>query len=117
MANEEIFEAAEAHGYQDDFGRWNFTDDELLDFVSEFYSKDFVKNLIELNIKNREVEAGLRKAGERALHLLENNWGQGCEGALKEWNETLEQMAEALENKIPRVVMKRASDIDLRGKR
>lgn len=35
MKDEEIFELAESNGFQDDFGRWNFTDDNLLDFVFE----------------------------------------------------------------------------------
>ena len=35
MTDEKIFELAESNGYQDDFGRWNFTDEELLDFVHE----------------------------------------------------------------------------------
>ena len=35
MKDEEIFELAESNGFQDDFGRWNFTDEELLDFVLE----------------------------------------------------------------------------------
>ena len=35
MKDDEIFELAESNGFQDDFGRWNFTDDNLLDFVHE----------------------------------------------------------------------------------
>lgn len=35
MTDEQIFDLAETHGWQDDFGRWNFTDDDLLDFVHE----------------------------------------------------------------------------------
>lgn len=35
MTNEDIFHLAEKNGYLDDFGRWNFTDDGLLDFVFE----------------------------------------------------------------------------------
>jgi len=30
-----IFDIAEKHGWQDDFGRWNFDDDGLEGFVSE----------------------------------------------------------------------------------
>ena len=33
MNDEQVFELAEKNGFQDDFGRWNFTDEELLDFV------------------------------------------------------------------------------------
>ena len=33
MNDEQIFELAEKNGFQDDFGRWNFTDEGLLDFV------------------------------------------------------------------------------------
>lgn len=33
MSSKHIFEAAEEYGWQDDFGRWNFKDDGLLDFV------------------------------------------------------------------------------------
>ena len=35
MTNDDIFCLAEKNGYLDDFGRWNFTDDGLLDFVHE----------------------------------------------------------------------------------
>ena len=35
MNDEQIFELAEKNGFQDDFGRWNFTDEGLLDFVHE----------------------------------------------------------------------------------
>ena len=33
MTDEEIFDLAEQHGWQDDFGRWNFTDDGLIKFA------------------------------------------------------------------------------------
>jgi len=33
MKDEDIFELAETHGWQDDFGRWNFNDDGLVAFV------------------------------------------------------------------------------------
>lgn len=33
MTDEDIFNLAEDHGWQDDFGRWNFQDDGLLNFV------------------------------------------------------------------------------------
>lgn len=33
MNDEQIFELAEKCAFQDDFGRWNFTDEGLLDFV------------------------------------------------------------------------------------
>jgi len=33
MNDEQIFELAEKIGFQDDFGRWNFTSENLLDFV------------------------------------------------------------------------------------
>ena len=33
MTNDDIFQIAEANGWVDDFGRWNFTDDGLLDLV------------------------------------------------------------------------------------
>lgn len=33
MTDEEIFDLAETHGWQDDFGRWNFNDDGLIDFA------------------------------------------------------------------------------------
>ena len=33
MTDEQIFELVEKNGFQDDFGRWNFTNEELLDFV------------------------------------------------------------------------------------
>ena len=33
MTDEEIFDLAERHGWQDDFGRWNFRDDGLIGFA------------------------------------------------------------------------------------
>jgi hypothetical protein len=33
MTDEEIFDLAERHGWMDDFGRWNFKDDGLIDFT------------------------------------------------------------------------------------
>ena len=33
MTDEQIFELAEKIGFQDDFSRWNFTSENLLDFV------------------------------------------------------------------------------------
>jgi hypothetical protein len=33
MTDAEIFDLADTHGWQDDFGRWNFKDDGLLGFV------------------------------------------------------------------------------------
>jgi hypothetical protein len=33
MTDEEIFDLAERHGWQDDFGRWNFKDDGLIKFA------------------------------------------------------------------------------------
>jgi hypothetical protein len=33
MTDAEIFDLADTHGWQDDFGRWNFKDDGLLEFV------------------------------------------------------------------------------------
>jgi len=33
MTDEQVFELAEKLGFQDDFGRWNFTSEDLLDFV------------------------------------------------------------------------------------
>ncbi len=33
MTDKEIFDLAETHGWQDDFGRWNFTDDGLIKFA------------------------------------------------------------------------------------
>jgi hypothetical protein len=35
MTNDDIFYLAEKNGYLDDFGRWNFKDEGLLDFVHE----------------------------------------------------------------------------------
>ena len=44
MKDDEIFELVESNGFQDDFGRWNFTDEELLDFVAELQAKLKEKN-------------------------------------------------------------------------
>ncbi len=48
MKDEQIFELAESNGFQDDFGRWNFTDEELLDLVFEIQSaeRERVANLV-----------------------------------------------------------------------
>ena len=34
MKDEDIFELAETHGWQDDFNRWNFKDEELIALLS-----------------------------------------------------------------------------------
>lgn len=44
MTDEDIFNLAEDHGWQDDFGRWNFQDDGLLNFVAELEDKLKEKN-------------------------------------------------------------------------
>jgi len=38
LTNQQVFELAEEYGWQDDFGRWNFTDEKLLSFVDQIQS-------------------------------------------------------------------------------
>ncbi len=38
----------------------------------------------------------LRKAAEQALEVLETTWGDGSEGALKEWKEAIKALHHAL---------------------
>jgi hypothetical protein len=42
MTDEEIFDLAETHGWQDDFGRWNFKDDGLIKFALEIKTAEWV---------------------------------------------------------------------------
>jgi hypothetical protein len=42
MTNDEIFDLAETHGWQDDFGRWNFKDDGLIKFVLAIKQAEWV---------------------------------------------------------------------------
>jgi len=42
MTDEQIFELAEKIGFQDDFGRWNFTSEGLLDFVFMVQKREWV---------------------------------------------------------------------------
>jgi hypothetical protein len=52
MNDEQIFELAEKIGFQDDFGRWNFTSEGLLDFVFMVQKREWK----ELNVNEvREV--------------------------------------------------------------
>lgn len=48
MTDEDIFQLAEKNGYLDDFGRWNFTDDGLLDFVFEVQKAEREKTWSEI---------------------------------------------------------------------
>ena len=40
MTDEEIFDLAETHGWQDDFGRWNFQPDRLVSFALAMSEKN-----------------------------------------------------------------------------
>lgn len=42
MTDEDIFEISERHGWQDDFGRWNFKDDGLINFALEIKKAEWV---------------------------------------------------------------------------
>lgn len=41
----------------------------------------------------------LRKAAEMALETLETTWGNGAEGTLKQWEETIQALRQALDDK------------------
>ena len=41
-----IFDIAEKHGWQDDFGRWNFNDDGLEDFVHEVRDEQMLRAVL-----------------------------------------------------------------------
>lgn len=53
MTNDDIFQLAEKNGWQDDFGRWNFQDDGLLDFVHELRQS---LNVDAVNISQERVD-------------------------------------------------------------
>jgi hypothetical protein len=42
VTDEEIFDLAEQHGWQDDFGRWNLKDDGLIKFALEIKKAEWV---------------------------------------------------------------------------
>jgi hypothetical protein len=41
-----IFDIAEKHGWQDDYGRWNFNDDGLEDFVHEVRDEQMLRAVL-----------------------------------------------------------------------
>jgi hypothetical protein len=41
-----IFDIAEKHGWQDDYGRWNFNDDDLRDFVHEVRDEQMLRAVL-----------------------------------------------------------------------
>jgi hypothetical protein len=41
-----IFDIAEKHGWQDDYGRWNFMDDKLEDFVHEVRDEQMLRAVL-----------------------------------------------------------------------
>jgi hypothetical protein len=41
-----IFDTAEKHGWQDDYGRWNFNDDGLEDFVHEVRDEQMLRAVL-----------------------------------------------------------------------
>ncbi len=70
MRNEEIFQLAQDHGWQDDFGRWNFKDDGLIDFVIAVAraEREACARIIEADANARGKGGGglvLLKAAER----------------------------------------------------
>ncbi len=68
MTNDEIFDLAETHGWQDDFGRWNLTDDGLIKFALAVLRVNAEQQEPACWINGKEL-AGMRAAG---LH-----WGAG----------------------------------------
>jgi hypothetical protein len=54
MTDEEIFDLAETHGWQDDFGRWNFKDDGLIKFALAIKTAEWVG----LTDEERETATG-----------------------------------------------------------
>lgn len=65
MTDEEIFDIAEHHGWLDDFGRWNFTDEVLIRFVLAL-----LKTEREACARVCEADANARGKTDTALVLL-----------------------------------------------
>jgi GNAT superfamily N-acetyltransferase len=70
MTTEPIFEAAEKYGWQDDFGRWNFKDEGLINFVLaiEGAEREACARIVEADADARGKGGGglvLLKAAER----------------------------------------------------
>jgi hypothetical protein len=68
--NEKIFDLAEAHGWIDDFGRWNFqNDDKLLRFAEA--------------IRQDEREACAKVCDELWAETGRDAWANGCAKAIR----------------------------------
>lgn len=85
MNDEQIFELAEKIGFQDDFGRWNFTSENLLDFVfmvqkAEREACALICENMERNgnwITKAEAAAAIRVRGTDAAIVAEVGiWGE-----------------------------------------
>jgi len=74
MNDEQVFELAEKIGFQDDFGRWNFPSENLLDFV-------FMVQKAE-----REACAKLCEDVKRDLRDIRRLGANRCINAIKERN-------------------------------
>lgn len=67
MTIEQAFVLAEKIGFQDDFGRWNFTNDNLLDFVFmvEETEREACAKLAENGLIGHTIAKAIRARGEK----------------------------------------------------
>ena len=66
MTDEEIFDLAETHGWQDDFGRWNFKDDGLISFALE---------VLRLNAEQQEPACWINGKELAGMRASATHWG------------------------------------------
>ena len=66
MTDEEIFDRAETHGWQDDFGRWNFKDDGLISFALE---------VLRVNAEQQEPACWINGKELAGMRASATHWG------------------------------------------
>jgi hypothetical protein len=66
MTDEEIFDLADKHGWQDDFGRWNFKDDGLIKFALE---------VLRVNVEQQEPACWINGKELAGMRASATHWG------------------------------------------
>jgi len=88
-----IFNIAEKHGWQDDFGRWNFNDDDLRDFVHEVRDEQMLRAVLRAIQEERyataEVVLRTLLRGEPQNQVIDSSYPDG-DGY---WKDTKENVA------------------------
>jgi hypothetical protein len=87
-----IFNIAEKHGWQDDYGRWNFNDDGLEDFVHEVRNEQMLRAVLRAIQEERyataEVVLRTLLKGGPPKQVMDSSYPDG-DGYWKEAKENL----------------------------